>query len=304
MTARSETSFRGVAAITLSAVLFAVVFLLSGVVETTGEVAFGWRMVITVACYAVALAHPTPRALLHDFWRLLTSTRWMPLVFLLLCAIIGVQLWLFSWAPQNGHALDASLGFLLMPITIVLGGRFVLHSHVTRAQWIAVAIAAIAVAVKIALTPHVSWVTFTICLGYPAYFMIRRRAGLDNPMAFGAEVAVLTPFAFFFIFTADQQPPNLLAFLALLAIGIAGAGAMASYLAAARLLSIPLFGLLGYLELVLLVAVSFMLGERMDAGDLVTYGLLVVALALLAADGFRAARGWGSGGPATGAPSA
>lgn len=59
---------------------------------------------------------------------------------------------------------------------------------------------------------------------------------------------------------------------------------------AARLLRIPLFGLLGYVELVLLVVVSFMLGERMTGGDIVTYGLLAVALVVLAIDGYRAAR--------------
>ena len=76
----------------------------------------------------------------------------------------------------------------------------------------------------------------------------------------------------------------------LICIGLAGAGAMATYLAAARLLSIPLFGLLGYVELVLLVVVSFMLGERMAGGDFTTYGLLVLALFVLAFDGYGASR--------------
>ena len=113
---------------------------------------------------------------------------------MLLSAILfAAQLWLFSWAPQHGHALDAALGFLLMPITLVLGGRVILRDEVTGAQWVAVGIAVVAVMVKIALTPQVSWVTFFICIGYPVYFVTRRRAGLDNPMAFGAEVALITP---------------------------------------------------------------------------------------------------------------
>ncbi|WP_054821756.1 hypothetical protein [Arthrobacter sp. JCM 19049] len=46
--------------------------------------------------------------------------------------MVGVQLWLFVWAPAHGKALDASLGFLLLPITLVLGGRLVFKS---RCPW-------------------------------------------------------------------------------------------------------------------------------------------------------------------------
>ena len=65
--------------------------------------------------------------------------RWLPLLFLLLCALMGAQLWLFFWAPLHGHALDASLGFLLLPFALVLGGRIVLRAEVTRGQWIGLA---------------------------------------------------------------------------------------------------------------------------------------------------------------------
>lgn len=270
----SGSSVRGSGVMVLSAVLFAVVFLISGVVHAPSEVAFGWRIVITAACYATTLTHPLPRRLLRQFWTAVTVTWWMPPCFLMLCTVMGIQLWLFSWAPQNGHALDASLGFLLMPISLVLGGRLMLGSRVTRAQWAATALGLAAVAIKIALTPHMSWVTFFVCIGYPIYFVVRRRTGLDNPMAFGAEVAAVAPVALYFVISAAGRPTDPLTLLQLMALGLAGAGAMASYLAAAALLPIPLFGLLGYLELVLLVIVSLLLGERMDHGDLWTYGLL------------------------------
>ena len=77
---------------------------------------------------------------------------------------------------------------------------------------------------------------------------------------------------------------------ALVVVGIAGAGAMAAYLAASRLLSLPLFGLLGYLEPVGLVAVGLLLGERMHGIELIVYAMLAVALAVLAVDGYRVAR--------------
>ncbi|MFT3662454.1 MAG: permease [Gordonia sp. (in: high G+C Gram-positive bacteria)] len=304
MSATRSSSPRGVAAILASAVLFGVVFLLSGTVDTPTDIVFGGRMIVTAACYALALLHPTPRRLLGDFWRTLTGRPGTILIWLPLCAIMGFQLWLFSWAPQHGHALDASLGYLILPLTLVLGGRFVLGDHVTGAQWAAVAVAVTAVTVKFTLTPQVSWVTFVVCLGYPVYFITRRRAGLDNPMAFGAEVAAVVPVAALLLICAEPQQGRL-DVVPLLTIWFSGAAAMTVYLVAARLLTIPLFGLLGYVEPILLVVVSLLLGERMTGGDVLTYGLLAAALLLLAVDGHRTARRRGDregGPPQVGAP--
>ncbi len=282
---------RGTVAIALASGLFALIFYLSGTLDASAETAFGARILITLGCYALALLHAGARRLLRAYIRLLTRSRGALVLFPVLCAIVGVQLWLFSWAPLHGHALDASLGFLLLPVMIVLGSRLVLQAQVTSTQWASMCIALLAVATKFALTPQLSWVTFVICLGYPAYFILRRRLGLDSPMAFGVEVAVLAPVALLFLGLGGPLPQEATGRIALLVIGLAGAAAMAAFLAASRLLPLPLFGLLGYLEPVLLVAVALLLGERLQGADLAVYGLLALALALLSVDGFRRRRG-------------
>ncbi|MCS6474513.1 EamA family transporter RarD, partial [Burkholderia thailandensis] len=59
--------------------------------------------------------------------------------------------------------------------------------------------------------------------------------------------------------------------------------ALASYLKASRMLPMALFGILGYVEPVLLVAVSLLLlGETLSAAQLATYGPIWVAVALTA----------------------
>ncbi|MBB1022906.1 EamA family transporter RarD [Dietzia sp. DQ12-76] len=281
---------RGAGSVVVASSLFGLIFYLSGVIDASAEVIFGWRIVVTFACYSLVLIFPSGRAMARDSWAALTRTWWSPLVFGLLCALVGVQLWLFSWAPLHGHALDASIGFLLLPLALVIGSRVVLKSRVSTWQWVAVGIAAVAVVVNIAVTPSVSWVTLVICTGYPVYFVVRRRVGMDAPMAFGWEVAALTPVSGWLIWSGTQHPSSVAGTVALLSVGLAGAAAMAAYLAASRLLPLPLFGLLGYLEPVLLVAVAFALGETIRGVDTVTFVLLGLALALLAAEGYRADR--------------
>lgn len=283
----SDAAVRGSAAAVLAAVLFAGIFYLSGVTDVSAEVMFGARILITLACYALALTHPGARRLLRDYWATLRSLRWGWALLPTLCMLVGVQLWLFSWAPFHGHALDASLGFLLLPLVIVLGSRILLWAEISRTQWIAIGIAAAAVAVKLALTPEVSWVTVVICTGYPAYFLLRRRFGLDNPAAFGVEIAGIAPIALLLASSGGPFPEEPAARLALLGVGMVGAAAMFAYLTAAQLLSLPVFGMLGYLEPIFLVAVALILGERLQPGDLLTYGLLATALGILAIDGLR-----------------
>ena len=65
--------------------------------------------------------------------------------------------------------------------------------------------------------------------------------------------------------------------------------AMALYLLASKWLPLSLFGLLSYVEPVLLVAVSWILGETLGWASLLTYGPILLALLFLAVDGRRGA---------------
>lgn len=279
----------------LASVLFGLIFYLAGHLSSSAEVVFAWRVIATLALYAVALWHPAARQDLAVLWRRLRSRWWMPVIAVLLAVIVGVQLWLFMWAPMHGHGLDAGLGYLLLPISLVLCGRFLMRAHVTPLQWTVVAIAATAVAVKLAATPQLSWVTWVICIPYAVYFVLRQRFGLDGPMVFGAELALMTPIAAWLLISAEPGRPPALEVVGLAAVGLLGGFAMVLYLAASSALSMPVFGLLGYVEPVLLVVVALVLGERMHGADPLVYGMLALALALLAVDGFRAARRSGLG---------
>lgn len=285
-----QSSPRGVAVSLLASVLFGGIFLLAGLLSSSAEAVFAWRVLVALACYAAALAHPAARAALRVLWLRLRARWWMPLLSLLLTAIVGVQLWLFMWAPQHGHALDASLGYLLLPICLVLGGRFLLRHTVSPVQWLVVALAAVAVGVKLVATPELSWVTLTICIPYTIYFVLRQRFGLDGPIVFGLELAVLAPVAVVLLAIAAPGELSAAELTGLAALGLASTVAMTLYLAASSMLSMPVFGLLSYAEPVLLVVVAMLLGERMQGADPVVYAILAVALTVLAIEGFRVQR--------------
>lgn len=279
------TQRRGTVASLGASALFGVIFYVAGVIDASAEAIFGWRMIVTAVGSAYVVLSPARRSLLLELFALLRSRWWMPIALMLASALLGIQTWLFAWAPEHGRALDASLGYLLLPIVLVLVGAFVFRESVTRLQWLAVGLAVAAVGVKLVLGGAPSWVTAAVSLGYGLYFAIRKGLRLDHEMAFALESLLVAPAAIVLVL-AVPDGLSAGASIPVLAASLAGAVAMSAYVTASRLLSMPVFGLLTYLEPVLLFGVALLLGETMRAPDFLTYGLLAVALATLSIGAF------------------
>lgn len=287
MTTKNTTS-AGVVTSLLASLLFGVIFFVAGAIDAKASTLVGWRIVLTAACYGFILSFPAGRRAFKAFWKTLTKGPLHVLYFLMLVALIALQLWLFAWAPK-GNALDASLGYLLLPIFLVVVGRFFFSNIIQRLQWIAVGIAVIAVAIKFIISAQLSWVTFAIAVGYALYFAIRNYSGFNSAFCHGAEVIVLSPIAIGILLTIPDTLDRDMQIMVICA-GLAGAVAMALYLAASVLLSMPIFGLLSYGEPILLFIAALLLGETLNGTDVIVYSLLGFALAILGFNGIWRSR--------------
>jgi chloramphenicol-sensitive protein RarD len=281
-----ETTPRGVLVSVVASFLFAALFFLPPLLEPfeANEI-FAWRVIATVPVLAALVG-------VFGWWRdvrdialRLSRRPALILVVVLDGLLLSVQLWLFGWAPQTGHGLELALGYLLMPLAMVVVGVVLHRERLAPLRIAAVAAAAVGVTAAIVVAGGLSWATVAVALGYPVYFAIRRRAGLDSIGAFCFELLVLVPVA---VVLALQ--PSSLAILAahpqlgwgIVLLGVIGGVALVLYLVASRLLSFGVFGLLSYLEPVLLVLVAvLLLGESLTLTDVFVYGPIVIALVLL-----------------------
>lgn len=285
---------RGVALSVLASVLFGAMYYLSALLAPLdGEQIFGWRMLLTVPLLALFL-------LWGGDWQLVRATvarlRQEPVLWLVLpasAALLGVQLWLFLWAPPNGRALEVSLGYFMLPLSMVLAGRWVYGERLTRMQQLAVGCAAVGVLHELWRVGHFSWPAALVVLGYPLYFVLRRRYRTDHLGGLWFDLLFMLPLAAALALTGPglgvyaQRP---LLGLLVPVLGLISAGALVSYILSSRLLPLGLFGLLGYVEPVLLVAVALLLGERIAAAQAWTYGPIWLALGLLVLEGLRGLR--------------
>src|SRR6185312_5587385 len=159
-------SGRGVAVMLVGAVLFAVIFLIAGLLPEWGpEEIFGWRVVLTLLTLGCIL--PFLPAARRESKSLLLRVRRRPSLLLpgvLAAGIVGVQLWLFMWAPVNNMALAVSFGYFLLPLTMVLAGRIFFADRLSPLRKWAVAAAAVGVAHQAFSAGGLDWPTLLVCL--------------------------------------------------------------------------------------------------------------------------------------------
>lgn len=253
---------------------------------------YGWRILFTLPCLTVFMKGAGFWPLVAGLWeRLLTCKRLIPLL-CLSSFLLGVQVWLFMWAPVNGKALEVSLGYLLMPLVMVLCGRLIYKERLLPYQRIAVLCAACGVGNQLLVVGGISWEMLTVCIGMPLYFVLRRALKTDHLGGLWFDFLLMLPAGVFFLcsggispWEALMQRPLLLLLIPLL--GLLSAISIALYVMASKFLPLGLFGLLSYLEPMLLVVVSLLLGERISPEERLTYIGVGLAVLTLMAGGTR-----------------
>lgn len=206
-------------------------------------------------------------------------------------ALLGVQWLIFVWAPINEQMLDLTLGYFLLPLSLVLTGKLFYSEHLRSLQRKAVLFAAIGIVHELWVVGGFSWVTFICAVGYPPYFMLRRWMDFDAFSGLFLEMLVLAPVAIYLIVNfaplgAFSTAPQL--WYLLPGLGLLSALAFAAMLGASHLLPLGLLGILSYIEPVLLFLFSvFWVGEVVESGDWLTYIPIWIAVLLVVFDSVR-----------------
>ena len=259
----------------------------------SGESMFGFRIIVLIPfiLLAILLFKQTPK--FTQLWKKIKKNPPLIFILLLLALNTGVQLWLFMWAPNNGQAIPVSIGYLLLPIVAVALGKIVLKEHFTLLKWLSLIFAIIGVGINIILTGDFSWGTLVSGIGYPLYITLRRYFDINNLATFFIELLLVTPFALYFISQTEMQPiliENHYLYAILALFGLVNGVAFIAYIASSNLLPVNVLGLLGYMEPLVMLAISFIIGESLDSKSYILMICLSLAITLLTIDNFRQGR--------------
>ena len=210
--------------------------------------------------------------------------------------MIGINWIVYIWAVQNGHVLEASLGYFINPLVNVALGFAFLGERLRRFQAAAIAVAAAGVLVLALSGGGALWLSLLLALSFGFYGLLRKVAAIDALGGLTVETLLLAPFSIALLFHASQGGTN--AFgqsthldLLLALAGVVTALPLLLFAAAARRLPLATLGLLQYIAPSLQFAEAVLLfGEPVRTVHIATFALIWSGCALYAFDTIRAAR--------------
>ncbi|RKE38903.1 RarD protein [Paraburkholderia sp. BL23I1N1] len=110
---------KGVALSITATSLFAGLYYYSTLLHPlTGELIFGWRMVLMMPCITVFLIATGEWSKVKALCFRIRKRPQLFIYLVLSSALLGSQQWLFMWAPLNGQALNVSMGYFLLPLVM------------------------------------------------------------------------------------------------------------------------------------------------------------------------------------------
>lgn len=207
--------------------------------------------------------------------------------------LLSVNWLIYIWAVNNGHVIEASLGYFINPLVNISLGYLLLKERLRRTQWMAIGVAALGVAWLTWQAGTVPWIALALALSFGGYGLMRKTAALGALEGLSFETMVLFPLAGAYVVWLTMHGQN--AFintdsnttrLLLMAAGPITAIPLLLFASGARQIPLSVLGLLQYLSPTL----QFLLGvwifhEAFTADRLVGFALIWLALALFAAEG-------------------
>jgi chloramphenicol-sensitive protein RarD len=211
--------------------------------------------------------------------------------------LIAVNWLVFVYGVNSGQVVETSLGYFINPLVSVLLGVVVFSERLRPLQWVAVGIAAVAVAVLTVDYGRPPWIALALAASFGLYGVMKKLVRVEAAPGLFVETAlVAVPAAIVLAVlhsSGDGTFTNAGAGHALLlaSSGIATAVPLLLFAAAARRIPLSTVGLLQYLTPLMQLAIGvFVYDEPMPPARLTGFVIVWVALAVFTADTLRHAR--------------
>lgn len=248
-----------------------------------------WSLAFMLIVNSVWSLWPPVRAALRD-------TRVRRLL-VLASGLVTLNWGVYIWAVQNGHVVDAALGYFVTPLLNVALGILAFGERLRRVQWVALSIGAASLVLLAVDAGTVPWIGLVLAVSFACYGLVKKLAGVEAMTSLTVETLIAFPFAFAYLGALEWT--GQLAFghtswghtLMAMSAGPVTALPLLGFGAAAVRIPLSTMGLLQYTTPVL----QFVLGvlvfhEHMSGLKWIAFGTLWIALIMNSVDMLRHAR--------------
>jgi chloramphenicol-sensitive protein RarD len=233
-------------------------------------------------CFAIVWA----TGQMHEVRSILRDPRKMGNV-LITSLLITVNWLIYVWAIANGHALESALGYYINPLLSIVLASVLLGEKLSPLKWIAVGLAAVAVAVLTFETGGLPLISLGLALTWGIYAYRKKTLPVSATAGFTLEIVILTlpALAMWGVLesrgTSSFGNTSWLDTFLLAGTGIVTAVPLVLYANGAKLMRLTTIAMMQYLPptMIFLIAV-FVFKEPFSQAKLVAFLLIWAALAV------------------------
>lgn len=213
---------------------------------------------------------------------------------LLISALFIAFNWLvYIWAVQNDQIFQASLGYYINPLMLVLTGFLFLGERLSRMQTVAVALAAAGVAILTISGGQFPAISLTLAISFTIYGYIRKQVAVGAMPGLFVETLILFPLAAICLWfmvapgTAafHHSDPRMIGLLLL--AGPLTVLPLLFFAIAARRLRLATIGFLQFIGPTGQFLLGLYYGEELDTARLLCFVLIWIAVAVFVLDVVR-----------------
>jgi chloramphenicol-sensitive protein RarD len=210
-------------------------------------------------------------------------------------SFLGVNWFLFIWAVNNKHLLDASLGYFINPLFSVALGVVFLGERLRKLQVFAVILAFSGVLIQLISIGSLPIISLALAGTFGIYGLLRKKLHVDSFIGLLLESALMLPIALiywqFFISSDSSNMVTNTASLNMLLIfaGIVTTAPLLCFTAAAKRLTLSTVGFFQYIgPSIMFILATLFYQETLVIERLVTFAFIWFALLIYSIDSLRA----------------
>ncbi len=201
--------------------------------------------------------------------------------------LITANWFIYIWAVNNNHVIEASLGYYINPLFTVVLGIVVLKERIDKWQVVSLLLALFGVIVITVQYGKIPWVALSLAISFGLYGLVKKLSNLPSIIGLTTETMMIAPVALGYIVYKHVEgtsslialPLNVLILVVL--TGVVTAIPLLLFAQAAKCVPLSTLGFIQYLSpsITLLMGV-FLFKEVFTGVDFMSFGLIWLALGI------------------------
>lgn len=210
--------------------------------------------------------------------------------------LVSINWLVYIWSVNNGHVVEASLGYYINPLIMIAFGVILLKERMRTLQWLAVGIAALGVAVLTIDYGRIPWIALTLGISWGSYGLVKKQLGLGALEGLAIETLIASlPYLLYLLYIGNKGTGQF-GHSTALTILLVGAGAVTAiplllFNGSTTRLPLTVIGLLQYITPTIMFSIGvWVRHENMPTARWIGFLIIWIALTTLAIDLVKSSR--------------